>query len=272
MSYTVLAALSGLSASSDGGDGFEAPTPEEFYQPFFGSGDFSVTRPMFLFAISAVIVGAFLIFSTRKAAVVPGKAQWVTEQGYNFIRNGIAQDIIGSKEFLKYVPLLFTLFCTILVNNLFGVIPPFQYPTMGRVGFPIALALLVYVIYQVIAFRRKGVLGYLKDLVPAGLPGWIKPMILFLEIITYFITRPVTLALRLFGNMFAGHMLLLLFILGGEYMMFHASGFHMKIFGGASYLLAAVMTVFEILIEFLQAYIFTMLAATYIADSLSEHH
>ncbi|MDE9365940.1 F0F1 ATP synthase subunit A [Luteipulveratus sp. YIM 133132] len=272
MSYTVLAAVSGLSAASDSGDGFEAPTPEEFYQPLFGSGDFSFTRPMALFAISAVLIAAFLIVTTRKAAVVPGKGQWITEQGYNFVRNGIAQDIIGSKEFLRYVPLLFTLFCTILVNNLFGVIPPFQYPTMGRVGFPIALALLVYVIYQVLAFKRKGVIGYLKSLIPDGLPTAIVPLILFLEIITYFVTRPVTLALRLFGNMFAGHLLLLLFILGGEYMMFHADGIHMKVFGAGSYILAAAMTVFEILIEALQAYIFTMLAATYIADSLSDHH
>lgn len=264
MSFSPLAAVKTES--------FEPPNPQEFYQRFFGHGDWSFTRPMVLFLIVGVVVCTYLVMTTRKAAIVPSKGQWLTEQIYAPIRNGIAQDIIGTKEFLKYVPLLFALFCTLLLSNLMSVIPFFQFPPTGRVAFPIALTLFVYVTYQVIAFKRKGVVGYLKSLVPAGLPGPIKPVILFLEIITYFITRPVTLALRLFGNMFAGHMLLLLFVTGGEFMIVHQSGFQYKIFGAGSFVLAAVMTVFEILIEFLQAYIFTLLAATYISDSIATEH
>jgi F0F1-type ATP synthase, subunit a len=116
-----------------------------------------------------------------------------------------------------------------------------------------------------------GLRAYFKNLVPGGLPGWIVPSIFFLEVITFFITRPLTLALRLFGNMFAGHMLLLLFITGGEYMMIHGS-FGLKIAGAGSFVMAFVLTIFEILIEFLQAYIFTLLAATYIAGSLADEH
>jgi len=187
------------------------------------------------------------------------------------VRNGLARDIIGSKDFLRFVPLLFSLFVVILVNNLFGIIPPIQFPTMGRVAFPIALTLVVFVIYHLLGIRKHGVVGYFKALVPAGLPRPIIPFIFVLEVFTFFVTRPLTLALRLFGNMFAGHLLLLLFITGGEY-MFSSGGLGLKVAAAGSFVLAFVMTVFEALIEFLQAYIFTLLAATYIAGSLADEH
>jgi F-type H+-transporting ATPase subunit a len=142
---------------------------------------------------------------------------------------------------------------------------------MSRIGIPIALTLVVYVTYHYIGIKRVGLGAYFKNLVPAGLPGWIVPLIFVLEIITFFITRPLTLALRLFGNMFAGHLLLLLFITGGEYMLIHG-GFGIKIAGVASFGMAFVLTAFEMLIEFLQAYIFTLLAAMYIAGSLADEH
>ena len=84
------------------------------------------------------------------------------------MRNGIAKDLIGSKEFLRFVPLLFSLFMIILVNNLFGVIPPFSYPTMSRIGFPIALSLIVWVVFHVVGMRKHGFIGYWKSLVPVG--------------------------------------------------------------------------------------------------------
>src|SRR5665647_2979609 len=211
------------------------------------------------------------IATTKRAAIVPSKGQWVTEGLYGFIRNGVARDIIGSKDFLRFVPLLFSMFVLILVNNRFCVIPPVQFPTMSRIGFPIALTVIVYVVYHAIGIRRVGLRAYFKNLVPGGLPGWIVPAIFFLEVITFFITRPLTLALRLFGNMFAGHMLLLLFITGGEYMVIHG-GLGLKVAGAGSFVMAFVLTIFEILIEFLQAYIFTLLAATYIAGSLADEH
>ena len=127
------------------------------------------------------------------------------------------------------------------------------------------------VTYLYIGIKRVGVGAYFKNLVPAGLPAWIVPVIFPLEVITFFITRPLTLALRLFGNMFAGHLLLLLFITGGEYMI-TTGGIGLKIAGAGSFVMAFVLTIFEILIEFLQAYIFTLLAATYIAGSLVDEH
>jgi F-type H+-transporting ATPase subunit a len=253
------------------GDGYQTPTTAEFYQPLLNDGPLAITRPAVVLLLSVGLIAWWLIATTRRAAIVPSKGQWVTEGAYGFIRNGVARDIIGSKDFLRFVPLLFSMFVLILVNNLFGVIPPVQFPTMSRIGFPIALTAVVYVVYHYIGIRRVGLRAYFKNLVPGGLPGWIVPFIFFLEIITFFITRPLTLALRLFGNMFAGHLLLLLFITGGEYLIING-GLGLKIAGAGAFAMAFVLTVFEMLIEFLQAYIFTLLAAMYIAGSLSDEH
>jgi F-type H+-transporting ATPase subunit a len=253
------------------GDGYQTPTTAEFYQPLLNDGPLAITRPAVVLLLSVGLIAWWLLATTRRAAIVPSKGQWVTEGAYGFIRNGVARDIIGSKDFLRFVPLLFSMFVLILVNNLFGVIPPVQFPTMSRIGFPIALTAVVYVTYHYIGIKRVGVGAYFKNLVPGGLPGWIVPFIFFLEIITFFITRPLTLALRLFGNMFAGHLLLLLFITGGEYLIING-GFGLKIAGAGAFAMAFVLTVFEMLIEFLQAYIFTLLAAMYIAGSLSDEH
>jgi F-type H+-transporting ATPase subunit a len=263
--------LNVLVSLATAGGGFQTPTAKEFYQPLLFDGPFAITRPAVILLLSVGLIAWFLIATTKRAAIVPSKGQWVTESAYGFVRNSIARDIIGSKDFLRYVPLLFSMFVLILVNNLFGVIPPFQFPTMSRIGIPIALTLVVYVTYHYIGIKRVGLGAYFKNLVPAGLPGWIVPLIFVLEVITFFITRPLTLALRLFGNMFAGHLLLLLFITGGEYMLIHG-GPGIKIAGVGSFVMAFVLTAFEMLIEFLQAYIFTLLAAMYIAGSLADEH
>lgn len=260
-----------VSLASAGGGGYQTPTAAEFYQPLWFDGPFAITRPAVVLMLSVGLISWWLIATTRRTAIVPSRGQWITEGLYGFIRNGVARDIIGSKDFLRYVPLLFSIFVLLLVNNLFGVIPPIQYPTMSRIGIPIALTLVVYLTYLYIGIKRVGVRGYFKNLVPAGLPGWIVPFIFFLELITFFITRPLTLALRLFGNMFAGHLLLLLFITGGQYMII-TGGMGLKVAGAGAYIMAFVLTIFEILIEFLQAYIFTLLAATYIAGSLVDEH
>lgn len=254
------------------GGGFEAPSALDFWQPLWG-GDtqYALTRPMVVSILSVVLISWWLLRVTRRLAVVPGRAQFVTEGVYGMVRNGLGRDIIGSKEFITYVPLLFSIFTFLLVNNLFGIVPLIQFPTTSRIGFPVALAIIVYVVYHTVGINRMGVGGYFKHLVPAGLPGWIVPLIFVLELVTYFITRPVTLALRLFGNMFAGHILLGLCILGGEYLLFHAGGL-LKVAGLAAFAGGFVLTLFEGFVQFLQAYVFTLLAALYLAGALADEH
>jgi len=260
-----------LTASEEGG--FKAPGPADFWQPLIGGNShWAITRPMVLALISLIVLAAWLLLATRRLSVVPGKGQWMTEAVYGMVRNGVARDVIGSHDFLKFVPLLFSIFVLILTNNLFGIIPPLQFPTMSRIGFPTALALVVFVVYHVVGMRSMGVGGYFKHMVPPGLPVAIVPLIFFLELITYFFTRPVTLALRLFGNMFAGHILLLLCALGGEHLLFGDTGLGLKVTGVAVYAGGFVMTLFEAFVEFLQAYVFTLLSALYIAGSLAQDH
>jgi F-type H+-transporting ATPase subunit a len=262
--------VSALLAASDG---FEAPTTSDFWQPLFGtSGTFAITRASVVVLLSVGALSWWLLASTRRLAVVPGKGQFFTEQVYGLVRNSVARDIIGSRDFLRFVPLLFSMFVLLLLNNLFGVIPPIQFPTTSRVAFPAALALVVFVVYHVLGIRHMGFTGYFKHMIPAGVTGPVVLLLFPLELITYFFTRPVTLALRLFGNMFAGHLLLVLFITGAEYLMLHSGVLAYIPVGIFSYLMALVMTVFELLVEFLQAYIFVLLSALYIAGSLADEH
>lgn len=269
---TTLAALS----TSGGGEVHFPPSADSFWQPLvilghIGSQTIAITRPMVVMALTVIGISWWLVATTKRAAIVPSKGQWFTEQVYNFVRNDVARDTIGTKEFMRFVPLLFSMFILILVNNWMGIIPPVQVPTFGRIGFPIALVLVVYVVYHWIGIRKHGVLGYFKMLVPPGLPSWLIPFIFLLELMTFFVTRPLTLALRLFGNMFAGHLLLAVFIVGGaELFMNDAVG--LKLVAIPAWIMAFAMTLFEALVQFLQAYVFVLLAASYFGGALADEH
>ena len=259
------------------GDSFQTPGVKNFWWPLInggGDGTWAITRPAIVFLISALLIGWFFVSVTgKKLSVVPSKRQFIAEGAYNFVRNTIGRDIIGSKDFIRFVPLLLTCFTLILFNNVAGIIPFIQFPSTGRIAFPIVLTVIVYITYHVVAVKSKGGFGkYMGSLIPPGLPGWLKPIMFVLEFLTYFLIRPLTLALRLFGNMMAGHLMLLVFILGGEYLLLHGGNIGLQGAGVLSFAFSIVMTFFELLIEFLQAFIFTMLAALYIADAASEHH
>ncbi len=270
MSVTSAAlALSG-SVRAAAGDSFTGPAPADFWQPLSGSGAWAFTRPMGVSLIITALMAVALLALTRNAAAVPTRGQHLVEYIFTFVRNDIGRDMIGSRHFRPFLPLLFGLFTFLLANNLAGVIPPFQSPPTARIGFPIALVLVVYLTYHYVGFRQHGALGYIKSMVPSGIPGAVAPFILLIEAVTKFFVQPLTLTLRLFGNMFAGHMVLVLFILGGEYMLLHGGPF-LKVAGVSALAGGVVMTVFEILIQVLQAYVFTLLTASYISSSLEEH-
>jgi F-type H+-transporting ATPase subunit a len=263
-----------LVAAEGGGESFETPGIGDFYWPLIGGdSNWALTRPAVVVLITVGVLGWFFVSTSRKLAVVPGKRQFLTESVYGFVRNTIGRDIIGTKDFRPFLPLLFTLFTLILLNNLAGIIPFVQFPSTSRFAFPLVLTLVVYVTYHVVGIRRKhGFVGYLKSMIPPGLPGWLIPIMFVLELLTYFVIRPATLALRLFGNMMAGHLMLLVFILGGEYLLLHGGNIGLQGAGILSFAFSILMTAFELLVEFLQAFIFTLLTALYLSDAVSEHH
>lgn len=266
-----------LSAMATEGESHFPPKVSDFWQPLvtlghIGDTTIAITRSMVVMLIVTTALTVWLLVTTRKAAVVPGKGQWMTEGVYNFARNNVARDMIGSKDFMRFVPFLFALFTFILINNLAGVIPFLQMPTMARIGYPIALTLMVYVVYHWVGIKKHGGFGsYIKWMIPPGIPGWLLPLIVPLELLTYFVTRPLTLALRLFGNMFAGHMLLVVFIVGGFVLLSSGNLFYQFV-AIPAWLMAFVMTAFEILVQVLQAFVFTLLAASYIGGALSDEH
>jgi F-type H+-transporting ATPase subunit a len=204
--------------------------------------------------------------------MVPGKLQYAGEVSYNFVRNGLGRDIIGSHDFLRFVPLLFSLFFFILLNNLFASVPGLQFPTFSRIGFVLALALVAWLVYNGAGIQKHGAAGYLKlQTVPAGVPGYMLPLLVPLEFFSNIVVRPFTLALRLFANMFAGHLLLILFALGGEYLLFHGSTL-VKPVGVLTWILFLAIAGLELLVQFLQAFIFTILTSLYISSAIAEEH
>jgi F-type H+-transporting ATPase subunit a len=249
--------------------GFESPGVADFQlPPIFGP----VTKPVLELVLAAIIVYWFFTYTTRRPQLVPSKRQFLGESFYGMVRNGIARDNIGP-EFLKYVPFLTTLFAFILVNNLFGIIPFIQFPTFAHPGVPYALAGVVWLMYNIIGIRKHGFLGYLRvSTWPPDVPWWVRIVLTPIEFLSNILLRPVTLSLRLFGNMFAGHLLLLVFILGGEYMLLHSQSIFLGILSPAAFGLGIVFTFFEAFVQVVQAYIFVILTASYIGAVLADDH
>ena len=250
---------------------FAPPGAESFLlPPIFGV----VTKPMLLVVLSVVIIATYFLLATRKLKVVPGKGQFVAESIYDFSRNNIAREQIGSKDFKPFVPLVFALFTFILVNNLYGIIPVLQFPTMARFGFPLALSVLVvYPVYHYVGFKRHGFAGYFKkELAPPGVPGPVLPLFALIEFAEKFFLNPLTLAIRVFAAMFAGHLILAVFTLGGTFLLTETSGWALKPVSLVAWIFAIGMTFLEAFIQVLQAYIFALLSAGYIGAALASEH
>jgi F-type H+-transporting ATPase subunit a len=271
-----------IGTSPLGSESFTPPGPGDFNVPPIGPDrtfDFlgqqmylGVTKPMLQVVLAGILVFAFFYLASRRRAMVPGKLQFVGEEAYGFVRNSMGRDIIGSAEFLRFVPYLVTVFFFILVNNLFASIPFIEFPTMSRAGMVYGLALLSWLIYNYVGIKKHGFVGYFKhQSVPAGVRGPILLLIIPLEFMSNILVRPVTLALRLFANMFAGHLLLILFALGGEFLVLHMAVQYAPV-GILAWLLFLAIAFLEILIQFLQAYVFVLLNAMYIAGAIADEH
>jgi F-type H+-transporting ATPase subunit a len=250
--------------------GYVPPSSLEFeYPPIFEQVAW-FTKPILQILIAFVVVLVLFWLAARKRALVPGKLQFAGEGVYGFIRNGVGRDVIGH-GFEKYVPFLVTLFAFIYVNNVMGIFPGFNFPTMSRIAIPISLAVMVWLVYNYVGIRKQGFFGYFTAMMfPPGVPKPVYILLAPIEFVSTFLVRPVTLALRLFANMFAGHLLLLVFILGGAYMLANESAL-LNVLSVAAFGTGIVLTFFEALIQLLQAYIFTLLTTVYISLAVHEH-
>ncbi len=251
---------------------FEAPTVNELFEfePLFQIGGLDVTYPhLLLFGVTTLLM-VFFVTAFSKPKLVPEGAQNVAEMAVDFIRNQIALPVLGPDAH-RWLPFLATLFYFVLFNNLLSVIPGAQFPVTSLMGIPAILALLSWLIFNWIGIKKQGFIGYFKGIMfPPGVP---KPIYIILTPIEFFstlIVRPITLAVRLFANMVAGHMILAVLFLGTY--VFLQGDILGKVFFVLPLTLGIVLTGFEIFVGGMQAFIITILTAVYISGAAHPEH
>ncbi len=227
-----------------------------------------------IIAVLAVLISSALFFMAgRKSDVneAPKGSRNLAEIIVDFIEDGVIMQTMG-KEGLAWTPFLLTLFLFIYLCNVPGIIPFFQMPATARMAVPMFLALLVWVVFNATGIKHQGVGGYFKSvLFPPGVPKALYILVTPIELISTMLVRPFSLAVRLFANMLAGHILLVTFALLSE-ALFQANDKILIPVGILPFIMLVFLTSFEVLVAFLQAYIFAMLAAVYIGGAAHPEH
>lgn len=222
--------------------------------------------------VAVAVLLTLMVIAARRARLVPRRGQNVAEMMLDFVRVNVAEDIIGKEKAHKYVALLTTIFFAIFAFNITGVIPLLNIAGTSLIGLPIMLALWVYVMYLGAGVRAHGVGGFLKhSLFPPGVPWPLYILLAPVEFLQVFVLRPVTLAIRLMANMVAGHLMLVLCFSATQYLLFDATGV-LKGFGALTLAGGFAITLFEVFVAALQAYIFVVLTAVYLSQSIEEEH
>jgi len=224
-----------------------------------GNIDLSFTNSSLFMLISAISICAFLFLGTKEKKLIPGKLQLLSELFYNFIAKMIS-DTAGSKA-KPYFPFIFSLFMFVLFCNMIGMLP-YSFTVTSHIIVTLLLAIFIFIAVTVIGFMKHG-FGYLKLFVPSGVPALLLPLITVIEIISY-LSRPVSLSVRLIANMMAGHTMLKVF--GGFVISLGLLG------GWLPLGFSVALTGLEILVAFLQAYVFAILTCIYLNDALNLHH
>jgi F-type H+-transporting ATPase subunit a len=252
-----------------GADTFQAPGPGDFeFPPIVGF----FTKPMLVIVLGSLVIAVGFYLAARRSALVPSKGQFAGESVYGFVRDSIVGDTIGLRDGLKFVPYLTTLFAFIAVLNLSGILPILQFPATSRIAIPLFLALISWAIFNVVGIRKHGFVGYFRAMMfPPGLPKVIYVLLAPLEFLSTVIIRPITLTLRLTLNMFAGHLVMLVCILGGEYLLVEKGGVF-AVLSSVPFVFSIILTFFEAFVQVLQAYVFVLLSALYIAGALADDH
>lgn len=226
----------------------------------------SYTNSSLWMTIAAVTSIVFLTIGMHKKAMVPGRLQVASEMIYGFIANMIRENI-GTRG-MEYFPLVFTIFMTVLVGNMLGMVP-WSFTYTSHLIVTVALALMIFFTVIIIGVIRHGT-HFLDLFLPPGVPGWLLPLILPIEIIS-FVARPITLSVRLFANMMAGHLVLKVFAGFSATMLaaFGVAGLFMGIVPAA---FNVALVAFEFLVAFLQAYVFATLVCIYLKDTVDIAH
>lgn len=230
-----------------------------------GGTQIAFTNSALFMMITVALVSGFLILSTRGRGLVPNRAQVLSEMMYEFVAGMVRQS--AGTEGMKFFPFVFSLFMFVLVANLLGMFPYF-FTVTSHIIVTFALAMMVMTTVIVYGVMRNG-FGFLKLFVPAGVPGYVLPIVVPIEIVS-FLSRPISLSVRLFANMLAGHITLKVF--AGFIVTLGSLGF-LGIFGAVLPLIMTVALIaLEFLVSVLQAYVFAVLASMYLNDAIHPSH
>ena len=231
-----------------------------------GGQEFAFTNSAAFMLATVLLVTAFLILPTHGRAIVPGRWQSLAEMSYEFVASTVRQT--AGTEGMKFFPLVFSLFMFICVSNLIGIIP-YTFTVSSHIIVTAALAFLVFFTVLIYGIYKNG-LKFFKIFVPSGVPIYILPLVMFIEILSFFL-RPVSHSVRLFANMLAGHIALKVF--AGFVAMLGVSLGAVGWIGGILPLaLTVALTALELLVAFLQAYVFAILTCIYLNDALHPGH
>src|SRR5215467_2223303 len=264
-----VAAAAGGGCHIFSGCGFPAPGLQDFiWKPIFTIGSFEFTKPMLLAILAALIVIGFFWAAFRKPRLIPGRTQSLGEMAILAVRDQILRPSLGRKGD-SYLPFLVSLFFFIYIMNLMELIPVFQFPVTSRIGFVWPMVFIVYFLYLYLGFKHQGGWGYIRNMITPGVPAPVLIILIPVELLRFFVFQPFTLGVRLFGNMFAGHLLLTIFTVATWYLL---SLSVRLLYAAGSFALAIFVFVLETLVTLLQAFIFTTLTATYIASSVEPAH
>jgi len=238
---------------------------------WFDGTPYAINKTVLIYLGSMLLtIVIFALAGRPRESLVPAGVQHVAESGVTFIEQSVVMQTIG-EEGKKFLPFLTTMFFFIFFSNITSVIPFWQFPANSRMAMPITLALLVWVIYNFQGVKHQGALGYLKNsLFPPGVPVALYVIVTPIELVSTFVVRPFSLAIRLWANMVAGHLLLVTFAILSATLL--RGGFPLVIITPLPAIMLVLMTAFEILVSVLQAFIFTILTAVYIGGSMHPEH
>jgi F-type H+-transporting ATPase subunit a len=261
-----------LAAAAEGG-GFHPPSITDFFPAgvLFVGTPFEMNRIMIIRVIMTVILLALFWVGTRKMRVIPTRGQSITEMAIDFVRVNIAEDLLGKVDGRRFLPIMMTIFFSILAFNITGIIPGINIGVSAVMGFPLLLAVVAYGTFIYAGIKKSPKNFFKNSLFPAGVPLPLYVIVTPIEFFSTFILRPITLSLRLLMNMMVGHLLLVLFFSATQFFLFEGEGL-IKLFGAGTLVVGFAFTLFEILVSFLQAYIFTILTGVYIQLALAEEH
>ncbi len=226
----------------------------------------SFTNTSLWMVIVVAVVSAIMVYGSSQRAVVPGRLQSLAEKVYEFVASTLTG--VMNKEGMKFFPFVFSLFMFVLASNLLGLLPG-SFTVTSQIIVTAALAVLVMSVVLIYGIAKHGS-HFFGLFVPSGVPGWLLPFVVLIEIVS-FVSRPVSLSLRLFGNMLAGHIALKVF--GGFVVVLLGSGAVLNYaIAPLPLLLAVALTALEVLVAVLQAYVFAILTCVYLNDALHPGH